>query len=574
MGQSNLMHDVIHDVPKAGKLGRGFGHRGGLTEGIEAALQREPRRGRITTSSQQSHTAGSSFRRSWLAWRSVSWLRIRFGPFALVVLLASPLRPSWADDEVTSAVAAVASEVAQKQKLRALFPDPTASVQTTPSVIPQLQIDGDSSGMIATFQPNGSTLTANNAFFQNLGTNGRTCFTCHQPQDGWSLSAQHAQARFAADLNDPLFRRVDGATCPSDDVSTLDAKRAAYSLLTNKGLVRIGLPMQSTMEFQILQVDDLYGCNTSAVTGLTGSKSGIVSVYRRPLPSANLGFLSTIMWDGREDDLFQQSVDATLGHAEANAALTSVQQQQIVNFEGGLFTAQIDDDAAAELTAAGANGGPAALATSVTKFFIGINDPLGLNPTGAAFNRMIFDIYNPWADLNGQGGGAVAARRAIARGQQVFNSVAINITGVGGLNDVLNRPSISGFCGTCHDTPDVGNHSVKAPLNIGIANAGPNSPPALDISGLPVFTLWCTSGPLAGATFQVTDVGRAMISGKCADIGKVKGPVLRGLAARAPYFHNGSAATLSDVVEFYNQRFGIGLTAQQKADLVAFLNAL
>jgi|SRR6516162_8350332 cytochrome c peroxidase len=89
-----------------------------------------------------------------------------------------------------------------------------------------------------------------------------------------------------------------------------------------------------------------------------------------------------------------------------------------------------------------------------------------------------------------------------------------------------------------------------------------------------VFTLWCTSGSMAGTMFQVTDVGRAMISGKCADIGKVKGPVLRGLAARAPYFHNGSAATLSDVVEFYNQRFGIGLTAQQKADLVAFLNAL
>src|SRR5262249_7584639 len=107
-----------------------------------------------------------------------------------------------------------------------------------------------------------------------------------------------------------------------------------------------------------------------------------------------------------------------------------------------------------------------------------------------------------------------------------------------------------------------------------VANAGPDSPPALDISSLPVFTLSCTSGPLAGKTFQVTDVGRAMISGKCEDIGKVKGPVLRGLAARAPYFHNGSAATLSDVVEFYDQRFGIGLTDQQKADLVAFLNSL
>ncbi len=55
---------------------------------------------------------------------------------------------------------------------------------------------------------------------------------------------------------------------------------------------------------------------------------------------------------------------------------------------------------------------------------------------------------------------------------------------------------------------------------------------------------------------------------------KLKGPVLRGLAARAPYFHNGSAATLGDVVNFYDQRFGIGFTAQQKTDLINFLNAL
>jgi len=515
---------------------------------------------------------------------------IRSVVVAGIIMLIALIRPSWADEpgalpvfppveaaaaisEHALAVAAVAGEIAHKQQLLRLFPNPTTITQPTPAVIPQMQIDGDPSGMIATFQPSGPTPTASNAFFQNLGTNGRTCFTCHEPQDGWSLSAQHAQARFNADPNDPLFRRVDGATCPSDDVSTLDAERAAYSLLTSKGLIRIGLPMQSAMEFQILQVDDPYGCTTSAVTGLTGSKSGIVSVYRRPPPAANLGFLSTIMWDGREDDLFQQSVDATLGHAEANAALTSVQQQQIVNFEGGLFTAQIDDDSAGGLTDAGANGGPTPLAMSITKFFIGINDPLGLNPTGAAFSPVIFHLYDAWSGLSG-GDGTVAARGAIARGQQLFNSVPINITGVDGLNDVLNLSTISGFCGTCHDTPDVGNHSVKAPLNIGIANAGKESPPRLDISGLPIFTLWCTAGPLAGKTFRVTDIGRAMISGKCADIGKIKGPVLRGLAARAPYFHNGSAATLSDVIEFYDQRFEIGLTAQQKADLVAFLNAL
>jgi cytochrome c peroxidase len=65
-----------------------------------------------------------------------------------------------------------------------------------------------------------------------------------------------------------------------------------------------------------------------------------------------------------------------------------------------------------------------------------------------------------------------------------------------------------------------------------------------------------------------------LISGRCADIGKFKGPVLRGLAARAPYFHNGSAARLLDAVNFYDQRFSIGFTDQQKEDLVNFLKTL
>jgi cytochrome c peroxidase len=58
------------------------------------------------------------------------------------------------------------------------------------------------------------------------------------------------------------------------------------------------------------------------------------------------------------------------------------------------------------------------------------------------------------------------------------------------------------------------------------------------------------------------------------DIGKFKGPVLRGLAARPPYFHNGLAADLGAVVDFYNTRFAIGFTENEKADLVAFLSAL
>jgi len=160
-------------------------------------------------------------------------------------------------------------------------------------------------------------------------------------------------------------------------------------------------------------------------------------------------------------------------------------------------------------------------------------------------------------------------RQSVARGEDLFNNLPISITGVGGLNDALNQPVIMGTCTTCHDTPNAGNHSVSAPLAIGTTAFPPIS--ALDTAGLPVYTIRCNT---TGALVQVTDAGRAMISGKCADIGKLKGPVLRGLAARAPYFHNGSAATLSDAVDFYDQRFNLNLTPQQKADLVAFLQTL
>jgi cytochrome c peroxidase len=105
------------------------------------------------------------------------------------------------------------------------------------------------------------------------------------------------------------------------------------------------------------------------------------------------------------------------------------------------------------------------------------------------------------------------------------------------------------------------------PLNIGVADV--TSP--LDVSYLPVFTLVNSA---TGATVQTTDPGRAFISGRWSDIGKVKGPILRGLASRAPYFHNGSASSLADVLVFYDIRFNIGFTAQEKAGLIAFLNSL
>ena len=132
------------------------------------------------------------------------------------------------------------------------FKDVDKGPQPTPPVIPRFAAEPDPTGAVATFQPKGATFTFNNAFFKDLGTNGRTCFTCHQPQNGWSVSAADVAKRFAASAGaDPIFRLVDGATCPNADVSTLAAKQQAYQLLTSKGLIRIGLPIPAGAEFAV-----------------------------------------------------------------------------------------------------------------------------------------------------------------------------------------------------------------------------------------------------------------------------------------------------------------------------------
>jgi hypothetical protein len=258
--------------------------------------------------------------------------------------------------------------------------------------------------------------------------------------------------------------------------------------------------------------------------------------------------------------LKHQVIDATLGHAQAAAAPSDAQVQQIVNFELGLTTAQTFDFGAGNLNDDDAIGGPRILAN--LQNYVGINDVLGADPVGAEFNSSAMTLFDAWQSPNGNGGGA---RASIARGEQLFNTKQIAITGVGGLNDALGMPTIAGFCTTCHDAPNVGDHSVTLPINIGTADATRRTP------DMPLYTL---RNNATGATVQTTDPGKAMISGKWSDIGKFKGPVLRGLAARPPYFHNGMAASLTDAVNFYDTRFNIGFSAQEKRDLVAFLNAL
>jgi hypothetical protein len=487
-----------------------------------------------------------------------------------------------------------------------------AIADSSDQVVPRFQEFPDHEGSFGNLNLGGSADTTTNPFFQDLGTNGRRCVTCHQPSDAFSVTPPHIRERFKATQGtDPIFRPVDGANCPTADVSTLEERRESYSLLLTRGLIRIGIAVPANADYQVVSVYNRYGCNATDV----------VSMYRRPLPTTNLPFLSAVMFDGREsspatgttkilysnyptsllNDLAHQSVDATVIHAQGDGTRpTAEEQKQIVDFETKLFTAQIRDRHAGDLDEDGAKGGPATLATQ--PFFISVNSsvhfllpafeqPGGLvTPGDRQFTSNIFDIYDKWSQIkDNEDDEHAAARRSVARGERLFNTLQIPITGVAGINDDVAAgglvaggiPSLQGTCGTCHDTPNVGNHSFPTPLNIGTGDPSPTHPSVslggLDLRYLPEITVCkkdATTGLPTNNCKTTTDLGQALIDGRFDHVGKIKGPILRGLAGRAPFFHNGSAATLLDAVNFYDTRFTLRLSEQDKDDLVAFLKTL
>jgi cytochrome c peroxidase len=476
-------------------------------------------------------------------------------------------------------------------------------------VIPNGTPFRNSGGASETYSTVGGGIDQTGPFFQSMGTNGRSCATCHQPSDGMSIASEEVQERFLMTRGrDPIFRTVDGSNCNHNiDVSTLEGMYDAYSLLRTRGLIRIAIAVPANADYRVVSVQNQYGCN----------ESDVVSMYRRPLPTTNLRFLSAVMFDGREsspltgttkisdanyptslvNNLIHQSVDATTIHAQGDGSRpTPAEQQEIVNFEMALFTAQTIGDDIGRLDSHSANGGP--LALTMQPFFISINSsvhplvntlelPAGRVTRGDnIFTPAIFDNFGAWAEFPEH-----SRRAAVARGEAIFNSKAINITGVAGINDDVAAGglvaggvlALQGTCGTCHDTPNVGNHSFPTPLNIGTGDPsftnGSANMGALDIRYLPSITVCkldtSATPPMPTSNCKTTtDLGQAAIDGKFDHVGKIKGPILRGLSARAPYFHNGSARTLLDAVHFYESRFRLELTHREESDLVAFLSSL
>lgn len=395
-------------------------------------------------------------------------------------------------------------------------------------------------GQVGVRNTDGDIPTAGHAFFEALGSNGRACITCHQPSNAMGLSAGTARHRWTeTDGTDPLFAAVDGSNCPG----LPQADRKSHSLLLEKGLIRIALPWPPANvqpDFRIEVVRDPTGCNADIASS--------ISVYRRPRIAANFNFTGrspgfAFMADGREPSLRTQAISAALTHEQASAPPTAEQLRQIVDFESQIYTAQAVDHRVGTLYQ---EQGPLLLGPEHM-----LNAKAGpLSPDG------FWHSFDAWklSPAAQDAGIQKEFRASVARGSSIFSSRTFPISGVKAL------AAKEGTCATCHAA------GLQRWMDIGTVN----QPPEKASSDLPLFRVTCNSG----AVIHTQDPGRALITGRCADVGAIVIQQFRGLTAREPYFSNGSAASLRDVVDFYDDRFHAAFTEQEKRDLVNFLSVL
>ncbi len=375
-------------------------------------------------------------------------------------------------------------------------------------------------GRAGTFSAHGSVDLAT-GFFQPLGTNGRSCASCHIPEDAWSINPGTLQALFdETDGTHPVFNILD-ANNPAMDVSTVEARLAAYSMVLSRGVFRRGGAPRPDSEWELVAADDPHGF--ASVTRLVH--------WRRSMPTINFAVGSaTVHWDGgpsvgadQRAGLVNQAARA-IGGALQGPPPTAEVVAGIADFEASLSTAQTLLYGVGRLDAGGARGGPAALSMMTTV-------------------QGRFDLFDAWI------GNRNRRRAQIARGQELFNT-----QNAGG-----------GRCGACHNSSNNGTSVTHLFFDIGAASAAARTP------DLPLYTF---RNRTTGELRQLTDAGRGNVTGLWRDLGRFKTPTLRALAARAPYFHNGIAATLDDVVRHYETHLGFIFTDAERADLVAFLKAL
>jgi len=465
-------------------------------------------------------------------------------------------------------------------------------------------------GALGILNTAGPIETRGHAFFEPIGTNGRACVTCHQPASGMSISTALIQQQWRdSGGKDPLFAAIDGQNCPN----LPPEDPASHSLLLKRGLIRVFLPWPPRApsgepiepEFTLEVVRDPTGCNTDPRYGLTGDEP-MISVFRRPRIAANLKYVTAkqfgvgpfsvkdarpsahdpdtgelvnmqLMADAREPTLKTQAVSAAMTHLGMKTPPTSAQLAEIIDFEMQIYSAQAEHTEAGNLQEP---GGPPALGPHAMAD--GATGVLGNNTT-----RYIFPMGEVWKSIertgDAQHDAQAAFRESVARGHDVFFFKTFWIRDAMHINSVGLGNPIKRTCSTCHGMHMTGMDVANGWMDLGTTNLPwadevEENPWTDEKPELPLFKLTCTKEyeprHFLGKVIYTQDPGRALITGRCTDIGSIVMAQFRGLSARAPYFSNGSAANLRELVDFYDRRFNIRYSEQEKQDLINFLSTL
>ena len=432
---------------------------------------------------------------------------------------------------VRAAAAAVALAALALGLTHARGGAPAAQAGAASDTIPNNRPAPNPHGAAATFST-GGPVDLTGEYFQAQGTNGRSCATCHIPEEAWGVNPGTLRRMFGeTGGRHPVFNKLDADNpdaIPAEP--TEEQLLASYSMLLSRGVFRRGgAPLAAkkedgtlVREWDLVAVEDPHGyANLNRLVH-----------WRRVMPTINhpLGS-ATVNWDG--GNTVGTDFHAGLTY-QVRRNVTGAQQGQpapdevvadIVNFTESLYTAQLIVPGVGRLDSDGARGGPEALA-------------------GMGRGAGRFDLFDAWA------GHGNPRRAQIARGQEVFN----------------NKPNAAGVsCNSCHNAANVGTNVNHRLFDVRVAS------PEARTTDLPLYTF---RNRQTGETRQLTDAGAGNVTGRWSDLGRFKTPTLRALAARAPYFHNGTAATLDDVLGHYERFLGFSFSEEERADLLAFLNAL
>ena len=319
----------------------------------------------------------------------------------------------------------------------------------------------------------GSTRAERLFFEETFRGNGRTCATCHDPINEFTISPELVQARFAQNPAGPLFQAFD-----SNDGAGSD-----FSNLLNHALVTVSVPLHP----RVFLVDDPSARN--------------ITVWRGTPSIANVALTAPFLHDGRAATLPEQALGAIRHHMKPGREPKKLELDEIARFQEGIFY---------PLRMRGLLD-PNAMATVTPGFSVPATSP------------------------------------AAQRGRSLFEEHCTRCHGF----ELGHRPSVAGN-----------------PFFVATFVSDENR------NGLPLLKLGFLNPDETVTIVETPDPGRAAITGRIEDLNIFETPMLRGLKHTAPYFHDNSAANLTEVINHYNQFFGFGILREDRDDLITFLELL